>query len=148
LFIWIFCFIFVLSKQSNMKKTPNKYQNTFDYELEPSDYDYLKEEFRVVKDSLGISLTARKNRKLSIHIGRYDIKYDNDISERRMFVATERVTLPISILNSYHEKSDDYQLLIPNTENKLISLIDEFKYRGFGNIKKEEIIEFLVAQQK
>lgn len=136
-----------------MKKLPNKYHNNrfdqrFDYHLEESDFDYLKDEFVAVKDSLGFTLTSIKKPKLSIHIGAYDIKYDNDIAERRMMIAVERVTLPISLLVSYHCQSLEYLSLIPKTTENLYKLINEFKYNGIGNVKKEEIIDFLVAQSK
>jgi len=132
-----------------MKKIPNKYHSgTFNYELEPSDFNYLTDEFRVIKDSLGISLTSRTNKKLSIHIGDYGIKYDNDISERRMMIATERVEIRETLLISYHKESYEYMYLIPKTTLILINLINEFKYRGFGNVKKEEIIDFLIAESK
>jgi hypothetical protein len=112
--------------------------------LELSDLDYLKDEFIVVKGSLGFDLTSKTNNKLSIHIGSYDIKYDQDISHLKMMVAIHRVYNPICILkSSYGSEIIDFEKHLPKTSNQLQELIDEFKYRGFGNVRTEQIIEFL-----
>jgi len=105
--------------------------------LEASDFDYLSNEFKVTKGSIGIDLVSLKNDKLSIHIGINGVKFDRDVSKLRMSIATERVD--IRLLENV-EVSKKY---IPRTSEQLSELIDEFKYKGIRNVSNEDILKFL-----
>lgn len=113
------------------------------YELEAKDFDYL-EEFTAVDGSLGIDLTSKSNPLLSIHIGRYGVKYDNDVSARGNFIAVERVDVyDLRLLDSLGNEPHDYKSYIPTTTESLYELIQEFKFIGLGNTKAEDIKRFL-----
>ena len=130
-----------------MKKSEHIYFNgtTNDkYELEACDFDYVSNEFITTQDSLGISLQSISNPKLSIHLGKYDIKYDNDISARRMFIATERVCVKMYGV-CYHIGSDPnwFKKYIPTTTEQLYKLICEYRYEPMDSVTEENIINFL-----
>lgn len=110
--------------------------------LEAIDFDYLKDEFTATDTSLGIDLVSISNPLLSIHIGQYSVKYDNDISARRMFIALERVDITIYLLTNTGS-TDWFKPFIPNTTEQLKELIEEFKFKGLGNVKDADIKEFL-----
>lgn len=130
-----------------MKTSTHTYFNsdtTNRFTLELSDFDYLKDEFTIKEGSLGFDLTSKKNPKLSIHIGSYDIKYDRDISDLGMFLAKERISVAQHhVLSSVGEKPHDYKSLLPRTSDELEQLIHEFKYYGLGNVKIEDVTKFL-----
>ncbi len=113
------------------------------YKLEVSDFKHLEKEFTIDEDILGINLTSKINKRLSIHIGQYEIKYDQDVSFLRMMIATHRVYNRVSLLETFGDNPPDYMQYIPRTTEKLITLIDEFKYKGMNNVTPEEIVEFL-----
>jgi len=116
------------------------------YELEPCDFDYLSNEFIATQDSIGISLQSISNPKLSIHLVSYvsEIKYDNDISSRRMMIATERVCVRIfPLVYSLGDDPNWFKKYIPTTTEQLTYLIEEFKYRSLGSVTEEEIVKFL-----
>jgi hypothetical protein len=113
------------------------------FTLELSDFDYLKDEFSIVQGSIGFDLTSIKDDKLSIHIGSYEIKYDRDVSSRGLMIATERVYGNIRLFESIGNDPHDIKSYLPKTSDELAKLVDEFKYRGLGNTKIEEIKNFL-----
>lgn len=116
------------------------------YILEPSDFDYLNNEFKVYKDNLGINLVSIEDERLSIHIGKYEIKFDRDASGRRMSIATERVITRLLLLESVGEKPHEYKSFIPTTSNQLEKVIDEFKYKSMGEAKPYDLL--IVLNQK
>ena len=129
-----------------MKTSQHKYFNgtvETKFELSVEDFDYLAKEFKISKSLNGFDLESIANPKLSIHINSYSIKYDRDISERRMMIATERVDISNSILYSIGNEPHNFKQFIPTTTNQLAELVDEFKYRPMGDVTKEEIINFL-----
>lgn len=115
--------------------------------LELSDFDYLSDEFSAVADSLGFELTSKKDSMLSISIGQYGIKYDRDISARRMFIAVERVDINARVLESYayrhNNDKDSYKQYLPMTSDLLSELVEEFKFSGLGNVSLDEVINFI-----
>lgn len=113
------------------------------FELEASDFGYLSKEFTAKDGSIGIDLVSIKNPLLSIHIGKFGIKYDNDISARGGFVAVERVDINKNLLYHIGETVHNFQAYIPNTSDQLSELVDEFKYKGLGNVMPEHILEYL-----
>jgi len=135
-----------------MKRNVHTYFNqttAIKYELEAIDFGYLSNEFDVKDGLIGIDLISKTNPKLSIHIGQYDIKYDRDISELRMTIATQRVIAKECLLYNINDKHNTnwFKAYIPKTTKQLSNLIDEFKYRSFGDTTNEEIINFLKDNQ-
>lgn len=132
-----------------MKKTEHRYFNgtTCDrYELELIDFNYLSNEFIATQDNLGFHLQSKSNPKLSISLNSYisEIKYDNDISSRRMMIAVERVCVRVFPLGYCLGGDPNWiKKYIPTTTEQLNKLIDEFKYRPMGSVKEEDIINFL-----
>lgn len=132
-----------------MKTSEHRYFNgtTEDkYELELCDFDYLSNEFIATQDSIGFTLRSISKPKLCIHLGLYvsEIKYDNDISARRMMIATERVCVRVFPL-CYHIGSDPnwFKKYIPTTTEQLYKLICEYRYEPMGSVTEENIINFL-----
>ena len=115
----------------------------FSYELELSDLDYLKDEFIIISSLTGFDLESRDNPKLSIHIGTYEIKYDKDISNLGLMIATERVYCKQNLLKCY-SKEINFKEFLPQTSEQLKRLVDEFKYIGLNGVKSDEIKSFLV----
>ena len=118
-------------------------EHTIEYTLEPKDFDYLSNEFNVFEDSLGINLISKKNPKLAILLRKHGIFYDRDVSSRGTMIATERIDIRVISILSRIGVQNWYQKYIPNTTDQLEKLIDEFKFKPFGTIKEENIVEYL-----
>jgi hypothetical protein len=130
-----------------MKTSEHRYFNgttCTKYELEPKDFDYIANEFIATQDSLGISLQSISNPKLSILLRDFGIMYDNDISERRMMIATERVSVRIfPLLYSLGNDPNWFKKYIPTTTEQLYELISEYRYKPMDSVKEEDIVNFL-----
>lgn len=128
-----------------MKITPYEMFSSTEtkFELDINDFNYLSKEFKVIKSLNGFDLESIKNPKLSIHISDYCIKYDRDISERKMMIATERVDVMIGILSSVGKTPHSFKQYIPKTTHELETLIDEFKYCKLGETIDKNILNFL-----
>jgi len=95
-----------------MKLSHHKYFNgTTDnrYDLTFEDFNYLSTEFKISTSLNGFDLQSIKDPKLSIHISQFGIKYDRDISERKMMIATERVDVYIKILYSIGKQPHNFK---------------------------------------
>jgi hypothetical protein len=130
-----------------MKTSEHRYMNgTTDtkYELEACDFDYVSNEFIATQDNLGISLQSISNPKLSLHLRSYGIMYDNDISARRMMIATERVSVRVfPLLYFLGDDPNWFKKYIPTTTEQLYKLICEYRYEPMDSVKEENIINFL-----
>ena len=111
--------------------------------LELEDFNYLSNEFTIKKDSLGFVLTSIKDENLSISINKFGIKYDRDISARRMMLATERIDIPKNILYDLGTDVNYFKQYLPTTSDSLGNLINEFKFNGIGNTKINDVINFI-----
>ena len=115
------------------------------YELEIKDFSYLKDEFDIEQGNLGFTLISKKDNKFSISIGKFDIKYDYDISHLRLsMIAKYRISIRENLLYTLEKNKKDYwKSFIPKTTEQLKDLIDNFKYRKMFDTQKEEILDFL-----
>ena len=115
------------------------------YELEINDFSYLKKEFNIEQGNLGFTLTSKKDNNFSISIGKFDIKYDYNVSHLRLsMIAVYRISVIENLLYTLEENNKYYwKLFIPNTTEQLKELIDNFKYRKMFDIQKEEVLDFL-----
>ena len=114
-----------------------------EYELEISDFYFLKDSFKVAKSLNGFDLVSIEDEKFCIHIGTYGIKYDRDISHLKMMIATQRVEINSRILSSCGEQPHDFKKYLPKTKSELSALIDEFKYKPFMTTTEDEVLNFL-----
>lgn len=131
-----------------MKTSTHEYFNggiTKRFDLVMGDFDFLSNDFRIADSSDGFDLTSVIDDKLSIHINSYSIKYDRDVSARKMPIATERVEIKTRILYSIGEHPHDIEHLFPKTTKELAALIDEFMYKPMGSVDAEDVINFLNA---
>jgi hypothetical protein len=127
-----------------MKQTINKWrEDENDYTLEPSDLDYLSNEFDISQGSIGIELVSKKKPKLSIHLGSYDVKFTWDISEMGGFLAMRRVSVGPTLLTSCGKAPHEFKNFLPTTTDQLEDLILKFCTRPMGDVKPEEIVKFL-----
>ncbi len=118
-------------------------KEVIEYTLEPKDFDYIANEFNVVKDSLGINLISKKDPKLSILLRKFGIFYDRNISSRKMMIAIERVDVRIISILSRVDAENWYQIYIPKTTEQLAELIDEFKFESIGTVSEDDVVNFL-----
>lgn len=134
-----------------MKQTKSKWrQDQNDYTLEPSDFNYLSDEFNIIEGSIGIELVSKKKPKLSIHIGSYDVKFSWDISDMGGFLSMRRVCISPTILTSSGTSPHEFKHCLPTTTDQLEDLILEFCTRptrdvraGEEGVQFEEIVQFL-----